>query len=444
MMKIIPGFFLAITILFSACNEPEKPEVAEIENDPLLLQKCNYDLTDIIVHDIFAPPVASRIYAYASLAYFEAIRYSNIDSVPLPSLVNQLKGFSKMPEPEPGVYYNFDAAAIKAFFSVTNQLTFSKDSIAQLREKYLAPYRAGVKAEVLERSLAFGDSIAANILKRNEVDHYKQTRSMPRYSVFKKPGLWQQTPPDYADATEPHWQQVMPILMDSASQFKPAPPTTYSTDPKSKFYKEMMEVYNKVNTLTPHEDSIARFWDDNSFVVEHSGHMMFATKKTTPGGHWIGIVSTLCANRNLSKTKSSQAIALAAVTMYDAFISCWDEKYRSQYIRPVTAIQDMVDEGWNPLLQTPAFPEYTSGHSVISSSVARTMTHFFGGPIPYIDSSEYEYLHLVRSFPSIEKAAEEACISRLYGGIHFRPSIENGAMQGKKVGDLFIEKIKLN
>ena len=430
---------LCILVFFSACD-PSNNKQEVIIIDTLLLNKCVKDLTGIMVHDIFSPPVASRIYAYTTLAWFEVIRHS--ESVKLPSLAAQLKGFPVMPVPETGKTYQFEASAIEAFFYVANLLTFSKDSIESLKEYYLSPFRNGLDENTLSQSLAFGDSVAEAILKRTLIDNYKQTRTMPRYNAIKQSGKWQQTPPDYMDALEPYWSNITPFLMDSASQFNPPPPPAYSPSTKSAFYTDMMEVYNTTNNLSAEMDTIAHFWDDNAFVIEHSGHMMFATKKTTPGGHWLGIVSELCSKNNLSKTKTAQAIALAASIMYDAFISCWDEKYKSRYIRPVTAIQELVDDIWMPLLQTPSFPEYTSGHSVVSSAVATVMTDYFGEDQSFTDSTEYEFQHLVRSFPSIKAAAAEACISRLYGGIHFRPSIEQGAIQGKNIGELYIKNIK--
>jgi hypothetical protein len=129
--------------------------------------------------------------------------------------------------------------------------------------------------------------------------------------------------------------------------------------------------------------------------------------------------------------------------MYDGFISCWDEKFRSEFIRPITAINELFDPAWESYLQTPPFPEYTSGHSVISSSIACVLTRVFGENFEFTDDYEKPYIGLERSFPSFMKASEEACISRMFGGIHFRSAVENGRTQGLALGNYINEKIQL-
>jgi hypothetical protein len=126
----------------------------------------------------------------------------------------------------------------------------------------------------------------------------------------------------------------------------------------------------------------------------------------------------------------------------DSFICCWDEKYRSNRIRPETAIRKYIDPEWRPLLQTPPFPEYLSGHSVISASSAVILTSYFGKDFHYTDNVEEKYGLTPRSFYSFEEAAKEAAISRLYGGIHFKDAVENGLLQGQMIGNWVIKKIK--
>ncbi|RYZ76754.1 MAG: phosphatase PAP2 family protein, partial [Proteobacteria bacterium] len=130
------------------------------------------------------------------------------------------------------------------------------------------------------------------------------------------------------------------------------------------------------------------------------------------------------------------------ITIADAFISCWDEKYRSLVIRPETYINKYIDGAWMPLLQTPPFPEYTSGHSVISAAASILMTRMFGEHFSYADSTEVEFGIPVRHFTSFSQAAEEAAISRFYGGIHYMPSITNGLEEGKKIGEFILSRIR--
>jgi len=134
---------------------------------------------------------------------------------------------------------------------------------------------------------------------------------------------------------------------------------------------------------------------------------------------------------------------MTSIALFDAFISCWDEKYRSNLIRPETIINEHIDPAWVPLLQTPPFPEYTSGHSVISSASAVALTDLFGDQFAFVDSTEVEYGLPARSFGSFYEAADEAAISRLYGGIHYRPAIDNGVKQGKRFGAYLLVKVKI-
>jgi hypothetical protein len=396
-------------------------------------------LTDIIVYDIFSPPVAGRIYAYSNLAYYEALRWKDSNNI---SFIEKLKDFDPAPVPEKNKQYNFTLAAVKSFFKVAKALTFSKDSLIKTENQLLKEFENGFDEEVYNNSISFGDTIAAVILRRAAADNYKKTRGMPKYSVFKETGKWQQTPPDYADAVEPYWNMIKPLLLDSCSQFKAAERPVYDINKKSQYYKDLMEVYNVSKRLTPTQDTIAHYWDDNSFVTAHQGHLMFANKKTTPGGHWMGIASILCHQSNADELKTARVYALVSCSIFDGFISCWDEKYRSRMVRPITVIRESIDPTWTSLLQTPPFPEYTSGHSVISSAAAEVLTNLFGENVSFTDTTEMEYLGLKRSFTSIWQAADETCISRLYGGIHYRSSIEVGKKQGQAVGRMYNSTFK--
>ncbi len=169
-------------------------------------------------------------------------------------------------------------------------------------------------------------------------------------------------------AVEPHWNKIRTFLMDSAQQFKPLPPTIFSADKESQFYKEALAVRDIGMNLSNEQKEIASFWDCNPFKMNVNGHVMYASKKISPGGHWMNITRLACQKAGASPVQSVEAYACLAITIADAFISCWDEKYRSLVIRPETYINKYIDGAWMPLLQTPPFPEYTSGHSVLSSA----------------------------------------------------------------------------
>lgn len=438
MKKNITVFSACLCIVvFVTCKQ--KKEGLSIDTTAIQHQ-CVHRLTEVIVRDILTPPVASRVYAYSNLAYYEAIRFKEQGSY---SIAASMKGFGRMPLPVAGEAYNYTLAAVRSFFRVAKSLSFSKDSLAITEKKLLTAFQqTGIPERMYQNSLSLGDTIAGVIIARAVHDNYKKTRGMPRYSVFKEQGKWQQTPPDYADATEPNWKLIQPLLLDSAAQFKPVPPPPYDLQKNSPFYQEVMEVYTVKKNMTSSRDTIAHYWDDNPFVTGHEGHFTFATKKTTPGGHWMGITAILTNQTKTNDVKTARIYALAAAAIFDGFISCWDEKFRSRKVRPITAIREHIDPNWNALLQTPPFPEYTSAHSVITTAVATVLTSQLGSNIAFHDTTELEYLGLERSFPSILAAADEAAISRLYGGIHFRSAIMEGKKQGQQIGQLYNSTFK--
>lgn len=422
---------LCIAFMLFSCKQNKQGQSIDVNN---LEHQCVHRLSDVIVYDIFSPPVASRIYAYSNLAYYEALRLQDSNNH---SIVAKLKLFDPVPMPEKNKKYDFNLAAVKSFFKVAESLVFSKDSLVVIGNKILGDFKNMLDGEVYDNSVQLGDTIAGVILKRASNDNYKLTRGMPKYNVFKEPGKWEPTPPDYGDAVEPHWQLIKPLLLDSASRCKPVTPPAYSLDKNSQYYKEVQEVYSTSKNTDPVVDTIAHYWDDNPFVTTHTGHLMFATKKITPGGHWMGIVSILCKQAKTTPVKTAKAYALAACSIFDGFISCWDEKYRSRMVRPITVIRENIDPTWDSRLQTPSFPEYTSAHSVITGAASTVLEKIFGTETPFHDTTEMEYLGLERSFTSIHQAADEAALSRLYGGIHYRSAIEEGKNQGRVVGKLY-------
>ncbi|WKN32882.1 vanadium-dependent haloperoxidase [Porifericola rhodea] len=427
---LLAGIF--ITVL--ACQPKTEMNFQEGE----LIHGAMQRLTDIMVYDIFSPPVASRIYAYSSIAAYEAMVP---DHPEYQSLEGQLNGLENVPQPEEGKEYNFSLAGIHAFTSVGKNLIFSEEKMEEYQTQLYAKYENALSSEVYENSIAYGQQVADHIMAWADKDNYKQTRTYPKFTVKDEPGRWQPTPPDYMDGIEPHWSSIRAFVIDSAQQFKPAPPTPFSLEEGSQFYKEMMEVYNTGVNLTAEQEEIAKFWDCNPYVSHHQGHVMFATKKITPGGHWIGITAIASRKSGADLMQATEAYALTSVALADGFISCWDEKYRSSLIRPETVINQHVDPDWVPLLQTPPFPEYTSGHSVISASAATTLTHLFGDNFQFHDTTEVAYGLPARDFESFKHASEEAAISRLYGGIHYMPACEVGVKQGRKVGTYVISNI---
>ena len=399
----------------------------------------NHKLTDVIVADIFTPPVASRIYAYTNIAAFEAIRFENPDQ--FKSLSHSLNDLTPI-DFEPNGELNLTLSGIIAFTTVAKALVYNGPRIEEMELDFLKQVsNLGMKKDQQQESIAFGRKVGQHILQWANQDGYNERTALSLFTVNSDPGRWQPTPPDYMEAIEPHWNTLRPFLLDSANQFSPSAPTGFDTIPGSPFYQGTMEVYNTVNALDEEQLEIAQFWDCNPNISYTQGHVMYFEQQISPGGHWVHITTQVVQAENLSPLESASALAKVCVTIADAFISCWDEKYHSSLIRPETYINRYIDPDWKPVLQTPAFPEHTSGHSVASSSAANMLTHLFGDNYAFVDSTEVPFGLPTRSFESFIAASEEAAISRLYGGIHYMPAITSGLVQGRAVAAKAIEKL---
>ena len=413
--------------------------------DPELLHAAVHQLTGVIVYDIFSPPQASRVYAYASIAAYEALRP---DHPEYRTLAGQLNGLTPVPPPAPSApspdsELYLPLASVHAFMTVGKALTFSQARMDSLRAALDERIRrTGVPARVFARSIAYGERVAQHILAWAARDRYLQTRGYPKYTVTTVPGRWVPTPPAYMDAVEPHWGELRPFVMDSGSQIRPQPPLAFDMAKTGPYYRQVNEVLETGRHLTDEQRAIASFWDCNPYVMNVQGHTMFATKKVTPGGHWMGITATAARKAGADFTRSAEAYARTAIALAEGFISAWDEKYRSNRVRPETVINARLDARWEPLLQTPPFPEYPSAHSVISTAAATVLTDEFGAGFAFVDSTEAEYGLPARSFASFRQAAAEAAISRLYGGIHYRQAIEEGASEGRRVGGLVVRRVR--
>lgn len=430
---------LAFGLVVFSCSSDNQEWKAKA-NNPEFMHRSIKQITDVIVYDIFSPPVASRIYAYSSIAAYEAVLPMNSQ---YQSLAGQLTDLTPFPQPEADSEYCYPLASVQAALKVGRTLVFSEDKMDAFYQAIMQEFRdTGMPDDVFDRSIEYGNQVADHVIAWSTKDNYKQSRSFPKYSIQNDPATWKPTPPAYMDAVEPHWNKIRTFVIDSAQQFKPKPPTPFSTDKKSQFYQEAKEVYDVVNNLTPEQNEIAFFWDCNPFMMNVKGHVMFATKKISPGGHWINITRVACKKVNADFNQSTEAYARVSIALIDAFISCWDEKYRSVLIRPESYINQYMDEDWVPVLQTPPFPEYTSGHSVISSASAVTLTSLFGDGFSFTDSTEVEFGLTARSFTSFIAASEEAAISRMYGGIHYRPAIDEGIKEGRALGNYIVQKIK--
>jgi len=432
-MKPLTLIFSISILFFTQCSFEKNTDYLNKVKHPELFLSAMQNLTDIVVYDIFSPPVASRVYLYPTLAAYEIMAQAYPDQYA--TLVGQVKDLQTIPVPD-NDDVNPHLSALFAFNTVGKTLIFSENKMETFEENFLNQLdEYDVPRRAIKASKEHGNSVAKTILEWASKDMYNQTRTFPKYTIREEDQFWKPTPPDYMDGIEPHWKEIRTMVLDSSNQFEPKPPLPFDLTDGSPFQKQLMEVFEIGNKLNEEQVEIAKFWDCNPYVTHHRGHAMFATKKITPGGHWIGITAITTRLAGSSFEDTVNAYANVTIALFDAFISCWDEKWDTLIVRPETLINQYYDEEWLPLLQTPPFPEYTSGHSVISRAAAVTLTDLYGDNFSFTDTTEVAYGLPERKYTSFLHASEEAAISRLYGGIHYMMAIEEGVAQGEAVGN---------
>jgi len=443
MKNIYTNISICLLLIFTAISCGKKSEPIVITPDHF--HESIDRVTEVMIHDIFSPPVASRIYAYPNVAAYEIMALQNPE---FKALSSQLTDLTSIPTPAEELEINYELAALVSHIELSKQLIFSEEKIETYRDSLYTIWNTQNES-LFTNSRDYGLQVANHISEWMNKDNYKQTRTMPKFSVFsEEPARWQPTPPSYMDGIEPHWNKIRPFVIKTADQFKPVPPPPFSMEKDSPFYKELKEVYDISQQITRDGDTseeiaIAQFWDCNPYVSVTRGHLMFATKKITPGGHWMGITKIAIKKANYDVTNTLYAYAKTSIAMADAFISCWVEKYRSNLIRPETLINDHIDDVWKPILQTPPFPEYVSGHSVVSGAAAESLTSIFGDNFAFDDDTEVPYGLPIRSFTSFRAAAQEAAISRMYGGIHYRAAVDVGLNQGTDLGKYVVATLAM-
>lgn len=439
MKQIVFTAFVAVVMM--ACKPTG--DYKAYTNNPFLFSKTVKKLNNVVLENNFPPMIAARNYVYASIAAYECVAAGDTNYL---SMSGQIKHMPAMPKPDTTkAPIDFSLAALLAFTKVGNAVTFPEGSMMDYyNELKDNADSAGMPSAMLANTIAFSDSIVAAILKWSKGDNYAATRGAEKFTVREDPGRWLPTPPMYATAIEPHWGKIRPMVLDSSSQFDiPRPPVFDVTNKNSTYYKALMEVKNVGDSLTEEQKHIADFWDDNPFKMNVSGHVMFATKKFSPPGHWLNIVGIAAKAANADFNSTVGAYAITSIAFFDAFIRGWEEKYKSNYVRPETAINKHVNQDWRPYIQTPPFPSYVSGHATNSAAAAETMTSWFGDQLSFTDTSLLEFGIANREIKSFRAAAAEAAMSRLYGGIHYRFDNDEGLKAGKQVGELIVQRIKL-
>lgn len=423
------------------------------------LQPTVFAVTMVMIHDVVNPPAASRFYTYCLVGAHEIVARQGVarnggsrqlhsgqqrdqKQKAIVSPAALVRNFARI-EIEHKQPYDYQLAALYCILETGRLLLPSGYMLETEEKKLIDQLKAdGYADPILQQSVRVAQSVAKQVVAYAATDNYSKLSARLRYRPAKTDGQWYPTPPAYIEAIEPHWRTIRPMLIDSCAQFMPKPPVAFSKDTTSAFYKLMYEVYQVGKTADDEKRFIASYWDCNPFAINTSGHMSIGFKKISPGGHWMNIASIATTRARLSFDHAVMVHSLVAMTLMDAFISCWDEKYRSRRVRPETAINRSIDVRWQPVLQTPPFPEYTSGHSVISTAVAELLTYLIGTDFSFTDTTEVIFELPERKFNSFKQAAKEAAISRLYGGIHYRDAIENGQAQGEAIGLFIVGKLK--
>lgn len=378
----------------------------------------------------YMPPVAARAFGYIGVTAHEALATGNPS---LRSLAGQLTDLTNLPTrgegefDEPCVLHAALQTAVNALFSNTGPT--GQRAMQKMGEMMGRTASEGMAPDVVDRSVAHGSAVAEHILAWAATDGGAVVENLgfPQdYSPGTRPQDWvptslvrlQQAP------LLPAWGKNRPFAVkDMAAMDAPAHPD-YDEATESAFYAFAREVHDTSKSLTDEQKLIARFWSDDAMLT------------FTPAGHWIAIVLQIADRDSLPVEVISATLAKLGCAQSDAFVSCWSTKFKYNLLRPVTYIKRHIDKAWEPLLITPPFPEYTSGHSCQSGAASTVLTAMLGDGFAFDDATHEDEGLPVRGFPSFNAAAEEAAMSRLYGGIHFRFGNEAGLAQGRAIGAL--------
>jgi hypothetical protein len=389
--------------------------------------------------DTINPPLASRSYAYAAIGIYESV----VHGMPgYRSLAGQLNGLDSLPEPDAGVDYDWPTVLAQTMHRIATEVhvypfnlffeftTPARASMAGLGPQQIGYRRVqGVPDATIANSVDYGNRLADVLVAWANADGYATLR-FKGFIPPTGPDKW--VPTGFSDTdkvanpTEPYFGDLRPLALTDGNECDPGPPPAFSTVPGSEMYEEAKLVYDTEVNLTDEQREIARFWADGPGAT------------ATPAGHWIAIVTQRARPSTLDN--AAYWYLLPSMAMFDGFIAVWDSKFKYNLLRPETYIRRHIDPTWQPFLPTPQFAEYVSGHSGQSGAAATVLDAIFGG-VPWTDSTKLRRGFGSRSFPSYAAAAQEAAVSRLYGGIHYNVSNNRGITLGQCVGNLHLARV---
>jgi len=374
--------------------------------DADVLTEWNSVALDAIRTGHTAPPIASRSLAIAHVSIYDAV--NGIARTYEPYLVQSAVPASASREA---------AASAAAHEALVDLFPASASSFDTLHAAILAAIPDGPQKTA---GIVWGEFVANEILAARTSDGSDAIVPPPGGSG---PGVWVPTPPAFLPYLLPQWGFVTPFAMSSSAQFRPPGPPALDSQRYAADYNEVKELGAAVgSTRTEEQTLIALFWADGAGTE-------------TPPGHWNSIAQTISAARGNTLEENARLFALLNIAMADAAICAWDAKYTFYFWRPVTAIAFAEPQlNWMSFIVTPPFPDYVSGHSTFSSAAATVLALFYGtDDLPFTTGSDF-LPGVYRSFPTCLAAAQEAAVSRLYGGIHFRSANEDGLQAGVGIG----------
>ena len=434
-----PIYYLLLFILFlnSGNINAQKQKVKNTAEYNANIPKRYVRLINILIMKSgISPTSAARMHGYVGLTLYESV---NLGSSTYQSMNKQLNGFDKLPTSTKPLLW--DVVADEAMYSVSDSLfsylyntladyNYIRSSLDTLHNKNKIQFIKQYKdAKLLEESVKFGRLMANYVYQYSKTDgghRASMEETVARdYTHYECPpgSSWDDTKTKARISIQPTWGKNRTFIKGIYAQTKPAEPILFSKDPNSNFYKQAMEVYEISRDLNFEKHLIAEYWKDDASVTY------------TPAGHTIHILVNALEKEKSSLDKFAYAYAKTGITLNDAFICCWETKYSTNCIRPITYIQEVIDKRFKPSFLTPAFPEYTSGHSTQWGASAEILSSIFGNEYAFTDQTDYLRDKLVpRQFKSFEEAAQEASMSRIYGGIHFRQACDVGLEQGKRIG----------
>jgi hypothetical protein len=346
------------------------------------------------------------------------------------STASQLNGVGALPAPK-RVPYHWPLVANAALAEVmrglwggqTIQAAENRADLDALEASFELKYSADYPPGLARHSIEFGRAMGAAVFETSKDDggHEAYLSSFPAYTPPVGPGLWVPTAPGQ-QALQPYWgTTVTTLALSSAPECDPGGPPPHSESPDSEFYNEAFEVYELVNNLTAEQLTIARFWADGPGSISGPGHS-------------LAIANQILVQQGADLALSAETYARVGIANADALTSLWWSKYHYNLLRPVTYVHKVIDAAWTlPALPSPPFPEYTSAHSAQSAAAAASLEYLFGTNVPFVDHAHDADGFDPRPFDTIYAAAEEAGISRMYAGIHFRSGNLHGQAQGRCV-----------